>query len=85
MKPTEIPKVKEIFKSKPELLNEPCVQDLLFFMMRDHETRSKQINDLLMQETEIMRCCMESEITVKGGYPCDVAVKKMMAIFEKYC
>ena len=73
-----------MFKDKPELLNEPCVKNLINFMIIKHKAQNEAVTKMSLQETELMSACMNSEFMIKGGYSCRDAVEKMMVIFEKY-
>lgn len=74
--------LEEIFKSKPELLQEKEVQDLIEFSKAAY----KRNMDILLRYKEfhddVFRLCVNSELFVKEGYSPEKALKEIYKLIE---
>ena len=74
--------LEEIFKEKPELLNEPCVQNLIEYVKAQHNHNVGIFNKLNGFHAKVLDLCLYSDVMVIKGRPSKDVVEDILTLIE---
>jgi lipoate synthase len=76
-------KLDEIFKTNPDLLEEPEVKELIRFAEHRHSICFERISILQKFKDYVLEQCLHSDLILKVGKPSKEVVKSILDYIEK--